>query len=59
MPENTTVGTQFFTYSAYDLDEDAVLRYQLLHDSVVGEDENKRPVDDLDYLKVSFIKIIQ
>jgi hypothetical protein len=53
LAENTTVGTRFYTYRARDADEDAVIRYRLLHDQVIGEDEMKRPVKDKSYLMVN------
>ena len=55
LAENTTDSTRFYTYTAEDVDEDAVLRYSLLHDDVIGEDEMKRPVQDKTYLMVSCV----
>ena len=52
LPENTSAETRFFTYTAEDQDEDADLRYSLLQEQVIGEDEMKRPVQDKDYLMV-------
>ena len=52
--EDAPKGASIFTYTATDLDDDADLRYSLLTDQVSGEDEDKRPVLNMDYLKTLF-----
>ena len=52
IPEDTAVGSLFYTYRAADADENALLRYDLLGDEVEGEDEDGERYQDTNYLKV-------
>ena len=52
--ENTTTGQPFFTYTAVDPDENALLRYKLVDEQVKGEDENGQNYPNKEYLNSLF-----
>ena len=52
IPENTVVGEEVYTYTATDADHDALLSYSLAENQITGEDEERHPITDINYLKV-------
>ena len=46
------VGEEVYTYTATDADHDALLSYSLAENQITGEDEERHPITDINYLKV-------